>query len=95
MNLHKTSYADTGQPVLCSAPFTGLLIDPNKQVRPCCVYTGASWGNIKTSKIEDIFNHPDRLQLQDDMKHYRWNPGCNACKNAEKTSSHSIRKSTF
>lgn len=59
------------------------------------MYTGASWGNIKNSKIEDIFNHPDRLQLQDDMKNYRWNPGCSSCENSERTKGHSIRKNTF
>ena len=81
--------------MLCSAPFEGLLVDPNKQVRPCCVYKGTDWGNIKTSSIQDILNHPDRLKLQDDMKNWTWNPGCSACKISEEQTGRSVRKGNF
>lgn len=89
-NLHKTSYSN-----FCSAPFSSLVVDPNKQVRPCCAYTGQSWGNIQTSSIEEILNHPDRQQLKLDVQNKVWNPGCNACKNAEEKTGKSVRTNTY
>lgn len=88
----KTFYFDN---VLCSAPFSGLLVDPNKQVRPCCVYKGADWGNIKTSNIQEILTHPDRLKLQSDMLAGVWNPGCVDCKRSEDQTGRSVRKGNF
>ena len=81
--------------MLCSAPFGSILVDPNKQVRPCCVYRGTDWGNIKTSDIQDILSHPDRLKLQDDMKNWVWNPGCSECKTSEEQTGRSVRKGNF
>jgi arsenate reductase-like glutaredoxin family protein len=41
---------------LCSAPFSSLMIDTNKGVKPCCNWSGKFWGNLKDNTIEEIKN---------------------------------------
>lgn len=59
------------------------------------MYKGSDWGNIRTSSIQEILNHPDRLKLQSDMQAGVWNPGCESCKRSEDQTGRSVRTGNF
>lgn len=81
--------------LMCSAAFSSLVVDPDKQIRPCCVWSGPNWGNIRTSTIDQILNHPARKKLQEDMKNGVLNTGCSYCINSEKTTGNSVRLEAY
>jgi len=77
--------------VLCTAPLTAALIDTNKGVRPCCVYTPNYIGNIKEQPLVNIINSTEWKTLKQQMYSNEWAPGCTQCKEREQVSDWSVR----
>ncbi|HWB63068.1 MAG TPA: twitch domain-containing radical SAM protein [Chitinophagales bacterium] len=76
---------------LCYAPFTSLLIDTNKGVRPCCSWHGEYFGNLHTDKLSDIINSKSWKGLQNKMLQHEWHPACHNCKERELYTGTSVR----
>jgi sulfatase maturation enzyme AslB (radical SAM superfamily) len=70
---------------LCTAPFTAVLIDTNKGVRPCCVYEKYI-GNLKTENIVSIINSNEWKQIKQQMLDNEWPNLCLSCKEREELS---------
>jgi radical SAM protein with 4Fe4S-binding SPASM domain len=77
--------------VLCTAPLTAALIDTNKGVRPCCVYTPNYIGNIKEESLVNIINSNEWKTLKQQMYDNVWPAGCSQCKEREQISNWSVR----
>lgn len=71
--------------VTCTAPFTAILVDTNKGVRPCCVFEHYI-GNIKQESIVNIINGDEWKTLKQDMKDNKWPKSCLSCKEREELS---------
>lgn len=80
---------------LCSAPFSSLMIDTNKGVKPCCNWTGKYWGNLKDNTISEIKNTELVKQVQQDMIDQIWHPGCIRCKEREEKTGTSVRQQVY
>ena len=80
---------------LCSAPFSSLMIDTNKGVKPCCNWAGAYWGNLNDNTIEEIRNTEVVKHLQQNMMDGVWNPGCMRCKEREEKAGTSVRQNVY
>ena len=76
---------------LCSAPFSSLMIDTDKGVKPCCNWSGQYWGNLNNNTIEEIRKTDLVKQVQQDMIDGVWNPGCIRCKDREEKIGSSVR----
>jgi radical SAM protein with 4Fe4S-binding SPASM domain len=78
--------------VLCTAPLTAALIDTNKGVRPCCVYSGNYIGNIKDQSLASIINSDEWKKLKEQMYTNEWPTACLSCKEREDISGWSVRQ---
>lgn len=67
---------------LCPAPFTAILVDTNKGVRPCCVYEKYV-GNLKTESIVSITSSDEWKQIKQQMLSNEWPTLCLSCKERE------------
>lgn len=75
---------------LCTAPFNGVCIHPNKRVTPCCAFIGGL-GNLNDTPLDEILKGPKLQELKEDMLNHVWNPGCVACKTSEENAGRSAR----
>ena len=80
---------------LCSAPFSSLMIDTNKGVKPCCNWSGEYWGNLNDNTIEEIRNTEIVKLVQQNMMDGVWNPGCLQCKEREEKAGTSVRQNVY
>jgi len=83
---------DMNKNVLCPAPFTAVLVDTNKGVRPCCVYDNTYLGNIKEQTISSIIKGDEWKKLKQQMSDNEWPDSCLPCKEREEVSGWSVRK---
>jgi len=83
---------DKNSEPLCTAPFTSFLVDTNKGVRPCCVWEGDYFGNLKNSSIRDIVHGSEWSKLRRQMMMGQWPDGCISCKNREENTGWSVRQ---
>src|SRR5437868_4956069 len=74
----------------CTAPWTGLHINPDGNVKVCCA--GDSLGNLNTQSLEEVMNGPELLQLQEDMKIKGFSKHCHTCMDMERESGRSLRE---
>jgi radical SAM protein with 4Fe4S-binding SPASM domain len=76
---------------LCTAPFTAFLVDPNKNVKPCCNWCGLPLGNIERSTFQEIKDDSPWRKMVADLKNHIWPQGCLACKYREELTGWSVR----
>lgn len=68
--------------VTCTAPFTAILVDTNKGVRPCCVYEGYI-GNLKENSVSEIVNGEKWQEIKTQMRNNEWPKPCLSCRERE------------
>lgn len=73
----------------CSAPWEGLFINPDGDVRVCCA--GKSLGNLNKTTLADILSKGELKQLQKDISEQGHSTYCQACMNMEKVQGRSLR----
>jgi len=69
---------------LCVAPWTNILIDTNKGVKPCCAYMDQHLGDLKNQEVADIINGKEWLEVKRKLSNHEWPLGCyKGCKESE------------
>jgi len=76
----------------CTAPFIAFLVDPDKTVRPCCVWQGTPLGDLKKQTIHEVLQGEPWQQLKESMLRGVLPEGCKNCKYREDHTGRSIRK---
>lgn len=74
----------------CLAPWKAISVRFNGDVVPDCVYTGRH-GNLHTSTIPEILNHPGLLETQQAIQNNILPKNCEQCIKKESISGHSRR----
>ena len=74
----------------CTAPFTSFVVDPNKNVRPCCTYDG-SLGNLERQSLSNILNSREWSEVKDQIALGETPAGCVNCDVREKATGWSVR----
>jgi MoaA/NifB/PqqE/SkfB family radical SAM enzyme len=77
---------------ICMAPFMCFLVDPNKGVRPCCVWGGPYLGNLEQESVQEIMEGEKWRELKEQMMQNIWPEGCMGCKNREDATGWSVRQ---
>lgn len=73
--------------VYCSAPWKGITVRENGDVKTCCA--GAEViGNLKNNTIDEIINSNELQRIQTQMKNGTPGKNCIACVEQEKSSNH-------
>ncbi len=78
--------------VLCAAPFTALMVTPERTLRPCCKFLG-DLGDLNKQTIKEILASNAVKDLQNDMSANKWATSCRDCKATETISARSVRHS--
>jgi len=78
--------------VLCTAPFTALMVTPERTLRPCCKFLG-DLGDLNKQTIKEILASNAVKDLQNDMSANKWATSCRDCKATETISARSVRHS--
>lgn len=81
--------------MLCKAPFTSIVIEPDKAVRPCCIWNEKPFGNLNNNTIEEILNSDFVKEVQQDMVNNVWHEGCLQCKEREDVTGTSVRTNVY
>lgn len=69
---------------LCIAPWTNILVDTNKGVKPCCAYSDMHFGDIRHKSLSEIVSGEQWNDLKTKLKNQEWAPGCyRGCKSQE------------
>lgn len=69
---------------LCVAPWTNILVDTNKGVKPCCAYMDTHIGDIEQTDVSEIINSPDWNEIKRKLLNQEWPKGCyKGCKEQE------------
>lgn len=71
--------------LFCLAPFKGLFIAPNGNVKPCCAGK-TPLGNLNQDTLDDIIKGPQFQQLRWQMLNDQYQEYCSYCIEAEKIS---------
>jgi len=74
----------------CTAPFTALMITPEKKIRPCCKYLD-DLGDLNKQSITDILTSSAVIDLQKEMYTNKLPRLCNDCELLEDINAKSIR----
>ncbi len=81
---------------LCILPYVHLYIEPNGEMKPCCIADGFDEPlNLRKISIENAFNSPQMKQLRKDMEEGKRNKACDVCYKREDTTGHSPRVDVF
>ena len=97
---------DTSLPKICTAPFSSVLIDINKNIKPCNQYAEGPLrnskkeyirdefipGNLKQSTLRDVLNNDRYTKLKKDMHEGVIPRGCEWCLQREKETGFSQRQ---
>ena len=75
---------------LCTAPWTGLHINPDGNVKVCCA--GDSLGNLNDQSLSEVMNGGAMAKLQKDMLEQGFSDHCHTCMDMEKASGRSLRE---
>jgi len=67
----------------CAAPWRGLHINPQGDVKTCCAGNDSMLGNLKNQSILEILNGPALGEIQASIKQGIAHKYCNNCVNAE------------
>jgi MoaA/NifB/PqqE/SkfB family radical SAM enzyme/tetratricopeptide (TPR) repeat protein len=76
----------------CTAPFTSAVVDPDKGVRPCCVFDGRL-GNLRETRLRDLLEGEAWQEMQEQVARGDMPPGCGKCYQREKATGWSVRHS--
>ena len=79
-------------PIICTAPFTSLVIGPNQTIRPCCEFI-EDLGELNQQTIIEILSSNKVKSLQDQMFTSNWPSGCESCRLHEYKTGTSLRHS--
>ena len=79
-------------PPLCLAPWNGILIDTDKQVRPCCA-TSTFFGNLNQNSLDEIISGPVWTDVKTKLANQEWPVACQGCKASEERTGWSVRTS--
>ena len=81
----------------CVLPWLNITVDPNGDIKPCCVSTDfikkidGTHFNLGNDSIEDIYNSPDFLSIRQQMLDGDKVAGCSQCYQHEKLGGDSQR----
>ena len=78
--------------VFCLLPWTHLYIFTDGSSSPCCMWSGPSLGNVRSSSIAELWNSPGLKALRSDMMSGRPVAGCWRCYEDERSGSWSLRQ---
>ena len=78
--------------VFCLLPWTHLHIRADGSLRPCCVWSGPSLGNVRALSIDEAWNSPIMKALRVGMRTGRPAPGCRRCYSEERSGLLSLRQ---
>jgi len=78
--------------MFCLLPWTHLNIRADGSLRPCCVWSGPSLGNIRVLSIDELWNSPIMKALRLDMMAGRPVSGCWRCYKDERSGFLSLRQ---
>jgi MoaA/NifB/PqqE/SkfB family radical SAM enzyme len=67
---------------ICLAPWNAVLIETNKDVKPCCAYKG-SLGNLYNDSVSNIISGPMWTDVKNKLENQEWPEGCMGCKKSE------------
>jgi radical SAM protein with 4Fe4S-binding SPASM domain len=76
--------------VLCTAPFTSIVITSEQTVRPCCKYA-SDLGDLNKQTVAEILASTTVKNLQKDMYAHIWPKACEECKISEERYGNSLR----
>ena len=78
--------------VFCLLPWTHLHIRADGSLRPCCVWSGPSLGDARSSSLAELWNSPGMKALRVDMMSGRSVAGCWRCYESERSVLWSMRQ---
>ena len=73
---------DTDRPVYCTAPWQGVTIMEDGNVKTCCEGS-TSLGNLNDSSIEKIMQSDSLYKIKEDLQQNIFNHNCTQCANHE------------
>jgi radical SAM protein with 4Fe4S-binding SPASM domain len=76
----------------CAAPWRGLHINPNGDVKTCCAGDPNMLGNLNTQTIEEILHGPVMQEVRNEISQGRPHNYCSNCVKAERYGADSERK---
>jgi MoaA/NifB/PqqE/SkfB family radical SAM enzyme len=82
----------TEQSPICYVPWTSILVDTNKDVKPCCAYSG-KLGNLNKNTLTEIISGPEWTDVKDKLSNQIWPTSCEGCRDSEINSGWSVRQS--
>jgi len=82
-----------GQSPICTAPFTGVVIDTHKGIRPCCSWDDLYFGNLGNETLSAILAGARWAELKEDHLRGVWPKGCLNCREREEQTGWSLRQS--
>jgi MoaA/NifB/PqqE/SkfB family radical SAM enzyme len=77
----------------CILPWISLMIDPESNVSPCCIYRGESVGDSSKDSLEDIWNNQVQQNIRTTMLIDETVSGCANCIHNEELGRESLRMS--
>jgi sulfatase maturation enzyme AslB (radical SAM superfamily) len=79
---------------ICLAPWKSILIDTNKDLKPCCAYERGDLGNLNNTSIQEILSGPAWTDVKHKLTNQEWPQGCAVgCKEREEKIKYSVRLS--
>jgi radical SAM protein with 4Fe4S-binding SPASM domain len=76
----------------CMAPWTSIMIEPNSNIKPCCLSTEVI-GDCSISSLEQIWNSDKLKQIRKDMLSGKKIKSCSKCHTIENVGGETLRKS--
>jgi len=77
---------------LCIAPFVSVLVDVNRKVRPCCVWSPDHYlGDLKNQSLNQVLNNDPYQEAKSKMFNKELPIECKGCKDREDTTGWSLR----
>lgn len=84
---------DRSRSPLCTAPFTSVVIDTHKGIRPCCSWDDLYFGNLRSESLSAILAGARWAQVKEDHLRGAWPQGCINCREREEQTGWSLRQS--
>ncbi|MFO0947839.1 MAG: SPASM domain-containing protein [Planctomycetota bacterium] len=76
----RRDFSNKGFKSACYAPFVSMFFDTLGQVRVCCVNYSYTLGNVRSQRLDDIWNGAATKTLREAMAGYDFGLGCDHCK---------------
>lgn len=82
----------TTQSPICLAPWNSILVDTNKDVKPCCAYS-SKMGNLNENTLNEITSSPLWADVKNKLSNQIWPKHCEQCRDSEIRTGWSTRQS--